>query len=96
MPVREGGPRQAHEVIKTHAVSVALDMRRGQADNDLFDRLAADGRLGLDRTALEALVAEPIEFTGAARAQVARVVDRIEVIAAQHPGAATYTPGAIL
>ena len=64
--------------------------------NDLFDRLAADGRLGLDRAALEALVAEPIEFTGAARDQVARVVDRIEVIAAQHPGAATYTPGAIL
>ena len=69
---------------------------RGQATNDLFDRLAADGRLGLDRAALEALVAEPIEFTGAARDQVARVVDRIEVIAAQHPVAATYTPGAIL
>ena len=95
--VRAGvGRETAHEVIKTHAVAVALDMRRGQATNDLFDRLAADGRLGLDRAALEALVAEPIEFTGAARDQVARVVDRVEVIAAQHPGAATYTPGAIL
>ena len=28
-------------------------MRRGQAANDLFDRLAADARLGLDRAALE-------------------------------------------
>ena len=73
--VRAGvGREAAHEVIKTHAVAVALDMRRGQATNDLFDRLAADGRLGLDRAALEALVAEPIEFTGAARDQVARVV----------------------
>jgi adenylosuccinate lyase len=95
--VRAGvGREAAHEVIKTHAVAVALDMRRGQATNDLVDRLAADGRLGLDRAALEALVAEPIEFTGAARDQVARVVERIEVIAAQHPDAATYTPGAIL
>ena len=75
--VRAGvGRETAHEVIKTHAVAVALDMRRGQATNDLFDRLAADGRLGLDRAALEELVAEPIEFTGAARDQVARVVER--------------------
>jgi len=95
--VRAGvGRESAHEAIKTHAVAVALDMRRGQTGNDLFDRLAADDRLGLDRTTLTALVADPIEFTGAARAQVAAVVDRVEVIAAQHPGAATYAPGAIL
>ena len=95
--VRAGiGRETAHEVIKTHAVAVALDMRRGQAANDLVDRLAADGRLGLDRAALDALVAEPIEFTGAARDQVARVADRIEVIAARHPDAAAYSPGAIL
>ena len=95
--VRNGvGRETAHEVIKTHAVAVALDMRRGQAANDLFDRLANDGRLGLDRAALDALVADPIEFTGAARAQVASVVQRVEVIAAQHPQAAAYSPGAIL
>ncbi len=95
--VRAGvGRETAHEVIKEHAVAVALDMRRGQPANDLFDRLAADGRLGLDRAALEVLVAEPITFTGAARAQVAAVVDRIEVIAAQHPDAVAYVPGTIL
>jgi adenylosuccinate lyase len=95
--VRAGvGRETAHEVIKTHAVAVALDMRAGQSGNDLFDRLAADGRLGLSRADLDALVAEPIEFTGAARGQVARVVDRIEVIAAQHPDAAAYAPGSIL
>jgi adenylosuccinate lyase len=95
--VRAGvGRETAHEVIKTHAVAVALDMRRGQVVNDLFDRLADDGRLGLDRDALSALVSQPIEFTGAARAQVARVVDRVEVIAAQHPDAAAYSPGSIL
>ncbi len=95
--VRAGvGREAAHEVIKEHAVAVALDMRRGQGVNDLFDRLAADGRLGLDRASLDALVAEPIAFTGAARAQVASVVARVEVIAAQNPDAAAYSPGAIL
>ncbi len=95
--VRAGvGRETAHEAIKTHAVAVALDMRRGQSANDLFDRLAADPRLGLDRAALDALVAEPIEFTGAARAQVRSVVARVEALAAAHPEAATYTPGAIL
>jgi adenylosuccinate lyase len=95
--VRAGvGRETAHEAIKQHAVAVALDLRRGQAVNDLFDRLAADPSLGLDRAALEALVAEPIEFTGAARDQVQRVVDRVEVIAAANPEAATYSPGAIL
>ena len=95
--VRAGvGRETAHEVIRTHAVAVALDMRAGRSANDLFDRLGADGRLGLDRSALEALVAEPIEFTGAAREQVARIVERIGVIAAEHPAAAGYTPGAIL
>ncbi len=95
--VRAGvGREEAHEVIKTHAVATALAMRREGTGNDLFDRLAEDPRLGLDRSALDGLVAEPIAFTGAARAQVASVVQRIEVLAAQHPQAATYSPGAIL
>ena len=42
---------------------------RAATDNDLFDRLAADPRLGLDRPAIAALVRDPIEFTGAARSQ---------------------------
>ncbi len=46
--VRNGvGRETAHEAIKEAAVGVALDMRRGQADNDVFARLAADERLGL-------------------------------------------------
>ncbi len=41
--VRQGvGREAAHEAIKEAAVGVALDMRRGRADNDVFDRLAAD------------------------------------------------------
>jgi adenylosuccinate lyase len=95
--VRAGvGRETAHEAIKEHAVAVALAMRAGEADNDLLDRLAADARLGLSRTQLDALIAEPMDFTGAAREQVARVVARVHAIAESHPAAAAYTPGSIL
>ncbi|KRF34959.1 adenylosuccinate lyase [Nocardioides sp. Soil805] len=95
--VRKGvGRETGHEAIKEAAVGVALDMRRGQVDNDVFDRLAADPRLDLSREEIDALVAEPIEFTGAAVAQTRAVVARVEALAAAHPEAAAYTPGAIL
>ena len=95
--VRAGvGRETAHEVIKEHAVAVALAMREGSHDNDLLDRLAADARLGLTREQLDALIAEPMEFTGAAREQVARVADRVQAIVEAHPAAAAYSPGSIL
>jgi adenylosuccinate lyase len=95
--VRAGvGREAAHEAIKEHAVAVALEMRQGRTDNDLFDRLATDPRLGLDRAAIAALVREPIDFTGAARSQTRAVVRRVERVVARHPDAAAYTPGAIL
>ena len=95
--VRNGvGREEAHEAIKEHAVGVALEMRQGLAVNDLFDRLAADQRLGLTRPQISALVADPIEFTGAAVAQVQAVVRRIEAVVAADPVGAAYNPGAIL
>jgi len=95
--VRNGvGREAAHEAIKEAAVGTALAMRQGQADNDVFAKLAADPRLGLTAAQLETLVADPIEFTGAAVAQVQAVVRRIEAVAAQHPEAAAYAPGDIL
>ena len=95
--VRNGvGREEAHEAIKEHAVGVALEMRQGLDKNDLFDRLAADVRLGLTREQIAALVADPIEFTGAAVDQVQAVVRRIEEIVKADPDAASYSPGAIL
>ena len=51
--VRDGvGRETAHEAIKEHAVARrAGDARRGRPSNDLFDRLAADPRLGPHRAA---------------------------------------------
>ena len=96
--VRNGlGRETAHEVIKEHAVAVALEMReQGTQRNDLLDRLAADSRLGLTRDQLDGLVAEPLTFTGAATAQVAAVAKQVDEIVQRHPEAATYSPGAIL
>ncbi|MGH3448319.1 MAG: adenylosuccinate lyase, partial [Nocardioidaceae bacterium] len=96
--VRRGvGRETAHEVIREHAVAVALDMReKGIEHNDLFDRLAADGRLGLSAGDLSGLLAEPLAFSGAAPKQVDDVVRRIEELVAAEPEAAAYHPGEIL
>ena len=95
--VRNGVGREvAHEAIKDAAVGVALAMRQGQAVNDVFDRLAADERLGLTEQQLASLVADPITFTGAAVDQVQAVVRRVDEVAQAHPEAAAYTPGDIL
>jgi adenylosuccinate lyase len=88
------GREVAHEVIKEHAVKAALAMREGKA-NTLLDALAGDTRLPLDRAALDALISQPIEFTGDARQQIARVVDRIDAITSAHPAAAQYKPHSI-
>ena len=96
--VKRGVGREvAHEAVKEHAVAVALAMReKGAADNDLLDRLAGDDRLGLTRGELDRLVAQPLSFTGAAVAQVAAVVSRIEAVVARHPEAAAYAAEEIL
>jgi adenylosuccinate lyase len=96
--VRAGvGRETAHEVIKEHAVAVALAMREtGQAGNDLVQRLAADDRLPLDRVELETLLADPMSFVGAAPRQVERFVAAVGDLTAAHPDAATYRPDAIL
>jgi adenylosuccinate lyase len=95
--VRNGvGRETAHEAIKRAAVGTALEMRRGQTENDVFAKLAADPDLGLTASQLESLVSEPITFTGAAVDQVRAVVHRIEEIVAADPADAAYTPGAIL
>lgn len=93
--VRAGiGRETAHEAIKEHAVAVALAMRAGAAGNDLYQRLAADPRLGLSVEQLEAV--DPIELTGSARDQVDAIAARVTDLARRHPDGAAYTPGAVL
>jgi len=96
--VRRGVGREvAHEAIKDHAVAVALAMReKAASDNELFDRLAADSRLGLSRAEIDALVADRSAFVGAASAQVDAIAARVADVMASHPDASGYTPAPIL
>jgi adenylosuccinate lyase len=88
------GREVAHEAIKEHAVAAALGMREGKVNNFL-DAISNDDRIPFKRTELDALIGNPIEFTGDARQQVARVVTRIDAITSAHPAAAQYKPANI-
>jgi len=91
------GREQAHHAIKEHALAAALARRSERAsDNDLLARLAGDQRLRLTRQDLEAAVADPITFTGAAAEQVATFVQRAEALAIGFPDSASYRPEPIL
>lgn len=96
--VRAGvGREQAHEVIKHHAVEVALEMRqRAARDNDLIARLGADPRIPLTEAQLSEQLQRPIEFTGSASEQVRRFAARVETLAAKYPEAANYEGQPIL
>ena len=94
--VRAGvGRETAHEAIKEHAVASRW---RCASRAQSATSCSTAGRRRADPAgpgALDALMADQLSFTGAATAQVAAVVARIEEIAA-HPEAAAYTPGSIL
>ena len=91
------GREEAHEAIKEHAVAVALDMRQqGRTDNDLLDRLSGDERFPVADDELAAAVSDPISLSGLAREQVVAIEQRVGVLVAANPEAASYRPGGIL
>ena len=95
--VRAGvGRERAHEAIQQHAMAVAVALRSGATANDLAERLAADTRLGLDRAAIDAVLADRVGFVGTAVHQVDAFCRQVEAIVADHPDAARYGPEPIL
>lgn len=88
------GREEAHEIIKEHATKAVLQMRQGKG-NSLLAELGEDSRFPLDRTELENLISDPIEFAGDAQSQIERVLQRIKKITSVNPMAADYRPGAI-
>ena len=82
------------ELILTGARIYTVDPSRPWAEAIAVDagRITAIG----SRDEIAALVSSPIEFTGAARAQVSAVASRVAGLAAAYPEAAAYSPGAIL
>ena len=96
--VRNGvGRETAHEAIKEHAVAAARDLRGGGVtENDLLDRVAGDGRLGLTRERLQELFEAGAARTGAAAEQVDAVAAAAESWLRKVPAARDVRPGVIL
>ena len=70
--VSRGGDRQQlHERVRVHSHEAAARLRAGAADNDLFDRIAADPHFGVDRETIAGKV-RPADFTGLSASQVER------------------------
>ena len=91
------GRETAHEVIKEHAVAVSNDLRAGKiSENNLLDRLAEDGRLGIDRAALQEIFDANSAAIGMADAQVEAFQGMVADLVDRFPSGAGYTPGDIL
>lgn len=91
------GRETAHKVIKEHAVATVADMRTGAVEkNNLLDRLADDGRLGLTREELGAILEKGDREVGAARQQVEFFAGEVRKLEGKFPVAAGYVPGGIL
>ncbi len=96
--VKAGAGREAaHEAIKENAVATVLDLRGGRISrNDLAERLAADGRLGLSKEKIDAVIASAAQLSGRAAAQVDGFSATVHNLISGHPEAASYEPAAIL
>ena len=91
------GRETAHEVIKEHAVAVSNDLRAGKImENNLLDRLAEDGRLGIDRADLQRIFDSNSSATGMAAAQVEAFRSMVKEVTDRFPDGAGYQPGDIL
>ncbi len=91
------GRETAHAAVKEHALAAFAALRSGASvENDFLDRLAGDGRTGIGRERLQALLEEGSSNAGAAREQVDTFVRRGQAAANRVPGSASYEPGSIL
>ena len=84
------GREDAHAAVKEHALAA-----RGDGAGFLA-LLAGDPRIGFTAVELTTLVGTPIDLAGAAPAQVAAFVTRVDQVAKRHPEAAAYRGAEVL
>lgn len=91
------GREAAHEAIKEQAVATVADLRSGKiSTNDLAERLAKDGRLGLSRSQIEGVIAAAAGLSGKASAQVDAFGEIVAALLEKNPEAAAFEPAPIL
>lgn len=94
---RGAGREEAHEAIKQHAVATVLDLRNGVIQkNNLGQRLAADGRLGLSLDEIQNVFKHADQLIGAAKSQVITLKSQADAWAGRFPDSKLYQPGSIL
>ena len=83
--VRRGGDRQVlHERVRVHSQAAADVLKAGANRNDLFDRIADDTLLGIDRETIER-IARPEDYTGLSRQQTERfLIEDVDPILERH------------
>jgi adenylosuccinate lyase len=96
--VKAGAGREAaHEAIKEHAVATVRDLRYGIIkQNDLVERLALDGRLGLSRERLQQIVTEASSQVGLAHRQVEMFGGQVNALTQRFPDALNFKPSEML
>lgn len=78
-------------------MATVADLRTGAVEkNNLLDRLAEDGRLGLSREELGDILRKGDQEVGAAKAQVRYFSGEVGKLEEKWPEAAGYVPGGIL
>ena len=94
---RGSGREQAHEAIKEHSVAAALALReKGQAHNDLAERLANDSRFPLTQEEIDGVLAQSRSLTGLANKQVDAFATRVEHLLSTQPQARNIKKGRLL
>lgn len=96
--VKAGAGREsAHEAIKENALEASRFIREGRPEEArLTERLAADARIPLDQSQLEALLAQSERFVGAASKQVAAFRRATAKWSKRFPEAGKIRPGSLL
>ena len=90
--VKAGAGREsAHQALRELSLEALAEQRAG-GDAKLFELIAKDSRIPLDESELQALLSDPLEFTGNAASQIERVLVRIEKAIASIPSAKSYKP----
>ena len=89
------GREEAHEIIKEHAVSAALDLRNNDSgENILLKRLSEDSAIPLTYEELLEVISKP--DIGLADSQIKAVSHTVEKLIERYPDAASYRPEAII
>ncbi len=89
------GREEAHEAIKAHAVSAALDLRNNnEGENTLLQRIADDPEIPLNFDELKSAIAT--SDIGRTDQQIEAVNQVVQQVIERHPESKSYTPQTII